>query len=264
VSDVAFDLERRQSVLNAGVALLDAKSKLGTETAFELFRTHVAEPDAADTQRISDVQRVMRNIAEASSHTDETARVYSERLTGLEQALVTDDTAAMLGLDLTSTLQGTRDMQESVQSLRQAVAEGEQEIQRLRGELSHTRIEMFTDPLTGVLNRKGFDEALPRLLATSPPPGTVHCLVLLDIDHFKRINDTHGHPHGRHGVVHARRHPPARDPRSRRAVRSLRRRGVRRSDRGHDTDTPTASSSGSAPRPAAWAASSTTTSCGSK
>lgn len=50
------------------------------------------------------------------------------------------------------------------------------------------------DVLTGLLNRRGFDERLRRLLqrGDAHPP----VLALLDVDHFKRINDTHGHAVG--------------------------------------------------------------------
>lgn len=50
------------------------------------------------------------------------------------------------------------------------------------------------DVLTGLLNRRGFDERLRRLLkrGASRPP----LLAVLDVDHFKRINDTHGHAIG--------------------------------------------------------------------
>jgi diguanylate cyclase (GGDEF)-like protein len=50
------------------------------------------------------------------------------------------------------------------------------------------------DVLTGLLNRRGFDERLRRLLqrGVAQPP----VLALLDVDHFKRINDTHGHAVG--------------------------------------------------------------------
>jgi len=50
--------------------------------------------------------------------------------------------------------------------------------------------------LTGVLNRKGFEMRLDALLAEPIADGESHCLVMLDIDHFKKVNDTHGHVMG--------------------------------------------------------------------
>jgi GGDEF domain-containing protein len=52
------------------------------------------------------------------------------------------------------------------------------------------------DPLTGLLNRRAFTEVVSNLLA-HPPRGHTHLSVLMmDLDNFKRINDTHGHPVG--------------------------------------------------------------------
>lgn len=51
-----------------------------------------------------------------------------------------------------------------------------------------------TDPLTGLLNRRGFQEAVERHL-TAPVPKE-GLFVLADLDHFKTVNDTHGHPEG--------------------------------------------------------------------
>lgn len=53
-----------------------------------------------------------------------------------------------------------------------------------------------TDPLTGVANRRGFDEALKAELERSEGSGGNLALILLDIDHFKAINDLYGHPAG--------------------------------------------------------------------
>jgi len=53
-----------------------------------------------------------------------------------------------------------------------------------------------TDPLTGVANRRSFDEALGKEFARSRRHSRALGVVMLDIDHFKKVNDTHGHPGG--------------------------------------------------------------------
>ena len=53
-----------------------------------------------------------------------------------------------------------------------------------------------TDALTGVANRRAFDEALPREIARARRQRDGLGVVMLDIDHFKNINDTHGHQGG--------------------------------------------------------------------
>jgi diguanylate cyclase (GGDEF)-like protein len=53
-----------------------------------------------------------------------------------------------------------------------------------------------TDPLTGLANRRTFRERLEAEAAQALRRGSALALVALDIDHFKRINDTYGHPMG--------------------------------------------------------------------
>jgi diguanylate cyclase (GGDEF)-like protein len=52
---------------------------------------------------------------------------------------------------------------------------------------------VLTDPLTGCLNRRGFDQALAREVARSERAGSDMALLALDLDHFKDVNDTFGH-----------------------------------------------------------------------
>jgi diguanylate cyclase len=69
-------------------------------------------------------------------------------------------------------------------------------------ELDRTRLEARTDQLSGVYNRKAFDERLHLLLSTFRREQKPFLLVLADVDHFKRINDTHGHAAGDRVVSH--------------------------------------------------------------
>jgi diguanylate cyclase (GGDEF)-like protein len=57
-------------------------------------------------------------------------------------------------------------------------------------------MESITDPLTGLLNRRRFTELANREVTRSRRHRLVFSVLMLDIDHFKRINDTYGHPVG--------------------------------------------------------------------
>jgi diguanylate cyclase (GGDEF)-like protein len=57
-------------------------------------------------------------------------------------------------------------------------------------------MQAITDPLTGAFNRRHLQAHLVQRVAPAVSTSTVHALLLIDIDHFKRINDAHGHDTG--------------------------------------------------------------------
>lgn len=57
----------------------------------------------------------------------------------------------------------------------------------------HLASMVLTDPLTGCLNRRGFDQAMAREVARARRAGSELALLAVDLDHFKMINDTYGH-----------------------------------------------------------------------
>ncbi len=68
----------------------------------------------------------------------------------------------------------------------------------------HAALEnAYVDPLTGIHNRAALEEALPREIELSRRHGLSLTLALLDLDHFKQINDAHGHAIGDCALRHA-------------------------------------------------------------
>lgn len=67
------------------------------------------------------------------------------------------------------------------------------EIRNLREALEATRAEALTDPLTGLANRRHFEDMLQRAIDQATLRREPFALVMADIDFFKRFNDTHGH-----------------------------------------------------------------------
>jgi diguanylate cyclase len=177
-------------------ALLQASAPLGDEVVARLFHEHIAPPDAAAVQRIgTDLQRVMSGIVSSASQTGTRAGLFGAQLDGLSAALRANDVAALTP-QLDEALAGTARMKSSTDALQRQVSASQTEIARLRTDLDRARGEALLDPLTGILNRKGFDQKMAALLAQSPAEGQSHCLVMFDIDHFKKVNDAHGHVMG--------------------------------------------------------------------
>jgi diguanylate cyclase len=67
------------------------------------------------------------------------------------------------------------------------------EIDRLKIKLARYRNEALKDPLTRIDNRRGFEKKLKDVIGKANATGSSLCLIIADIDHFKKVNDTHGH-----------------------------------------------------------------------
>lgn len=84
-----------------------------------------------------------------------------------------------------------------------AVDDKDTEIERLRADLAAARARIAelearadVDPLLEILNRRGFERVLGRALAFVERYGTLAALIYVDLDHFKSVNDQHGHAAG--------------------------------------------------------------------
>ena len=99
--------------------------------------------------------------------------------------------------DLVGTLiEDTRHMEEHSRQVQSKLATSTEEITTLRQDIESIRQESLTDGLTGIANRRSFDETLRQLADEAMAEGDDLCLLMCDIDHFKKFNDTWGHPLG--------------------------------------------------------------------
>ncbi|GEP06712.1 GGDEF domain-containing protein [Methylobacterium oxalidis] len=87
----------------------------------------------------------------------------------------------------------TREVAANNRTLEARMRESRSEIESLRETLEATRIESLTDPLTGLSNRKHFEEMLAKIVENAATRPVTSSLIVLDIDFFKRFNDLYGH-----------------------------------------------------------------------
>lgn len=186
VSGMNKALSARLEALTAGGGQLDE------EDVATLYRDYIAEVDEATAQRISaDFERVMANISASTAHAAERAGHFGRALKELATA---PEEVAIQKLD--HLLEHSHAMRSVTDKLQSELDESRREIDRLRQEVRRAREESWLDGLTGLANRRRFDQVLAASLAEGGEPATGLCLLLADIDHFKKINDTFGHLFG--------------------------------------------------------------------
>ncbi len=139
------------------------------------------------------------HIKEANISTDEMGEHLGQLAKKLADAR---DATALFDLrgELNRHLLAMRDVSSNVRSdLLRAhvrVSELEDTIRQQRDELKDVRAELTIDALTEVANRAAFDQALVHALVQSRRTNALVSLMVLDLDHFKKVNDTYGHPSG--------------------------------------------------------------------
>lgn len=91
---------------------------------------------------------------------------------------------------------------DEMMAARREVQDAEAKIVELEGKLTEMSELVREDGLTGSLNRRGLDDVFEREMARSERRASPLCVALLDLDDFKRLNDTYGHSAGDGALVH--------------------------------------------------------------
>lgn len=129
---------------------------------------------------------------------------------GVESRKIEADFAKNMEGHLTTTVEKSKRMEyehnkkeeELVQLLHFQKKAFDESIEKLQEKLKETERAVYTDALTGVNNRRAFDERILEEMNKSLNGPKPCAMLLIDIDDFKKINDTHGHQIGDHALVH--------------------------------------------------------------
>lgn len=121
---------------------------------------------------------------------------YGEALAGASGKLDDTTDSASVKKMVEGLVAATARMQRRSRELEHRLHETSQEVDQLRTNLEKVREEAMTDALTGVANRKRFDESMRKSRRDAELKSEPFSLVMCDIDHFKRFNDTWGHQTG--------------------------------------------------------------------
>lgn len=138
------------------------------------------------------VARLMRILSEAGADTNK----HSDNLVALQDELSDKLESGDVGTVIQRLIAEAERMVVHSRSLNDRLTESAQQIDDLRANLQAVQQEALTDPLTGLANRKCFERELANRIEQNRSTSEPLSLLLVDIDHFKRFNDTYGHQIG--------------------------------------------------------------------
>jgi len=157
----------------------------------------------------STFKRLIAVFVERLSEMSTSASGYNERIGGYAARLERADQLADLQTIVADLVSDTRSLQvdmmrhrdEMIDARRQA-ENAEERVRQLEQELEHVSEQVREDQLTGTLNRRGLDDAMQREISRAQRKHTAMCVAILDLDNFKKLNDTYGHQAGDDALVH--------------------------------------------------------------
>lgn len=134
---------------------------------------------------------------------------FQERIAQHKERMEAANDYAQVAKVVEALLADTRLMQvetlrqhEALESQRNRAAIQEARVRELEAELTQLSQLVKEDPLTGLLNRRGFEEAFAAEASRGERSGARLSLALLDVDHFKKLNDRLGHAAGDRALEH--------------------------------------------------------------
>lgn len=146
---------------------------------------------------ISDLRQVVwvfiQNLSQTMAHAAEADNRVREQLGRLEALAHTASTTDLKREVLSTVMTVAQVMEDRKRAEHARVSDLGDRVRRLGAELESVRKESEIDPLTRLYNRKTFDTYLARTIELAQAFGQDACLMFIDVDRFKPINDTFGH-----------------------------------------------------------------------
>lgn len=192
---VGYDyISGRSVALNAALdELLEQAESISEEDFQELHKKFIAQDgDALESTR-QELQKIIGNIQREYESSNDNLSDYLQSLNGFVDSLDGGKDRDEIARETQKVMENTRSTEQSQRNFDAQMSGMMEEMQTLRQQLEQVREESLTDALTGLANRKAFDQKLDQMIDLNAQHESPFSLVIGDIDHFKKFNDTYGH-----------------------------------------------------------------------
>lgn len=190
-------VSQENSALVEAIDTLIATEKAGNEQ--ELQRLYARFFGASAREALAEINvnlsQEIAKLGKTLERSGDDTKEYGRTLKAAGDALSGNDIGPKLKDIVAAVTAATQAMETRNKALEQQLSSSMSEVGALRGRMETLRKESLSDGLTGLANRRCFDERIEQA-AEAARTGRDLCLIMGDIDHFKRFNDTWGHATG--------------------------------------------------------------------
>ena len=144
----------------------------------------------------------LADFADTTSDYHDKIEVYADRISAANDISELESVIAEVMRETHNVQLNAQRSHDELRSAQEKVRQAEGRIRELERELEATSDLVRHDQLTGVLNRRGLDDMFAKEMARTRRHASSLCVGLLDIDNFKKLNDSLGHTAGDQALIH--------------------------------------------------------------
>ena len=179
-------------------AAIDEHLKKGgafsAQTNLQFYNQYVATDQERLTSLVrEELNKVFSEIIGAVDTADQFFSQSANNMEVIDESIVPNLSQDQLKMIVKQIKNEITSLEGSSSSFQQQLQQANHEIDQLKSKMALYRTESLKDPLTQIDNRRGFDKALAENITQSQAAGSSLCLIMADIDFFKKVNDTYGH-----------------------------------------------------------------------
>ena len=185
----------KNGALNAAIDHhLQSNGAFSEEICRQLFNQYIAgETEMVTAMVREELKKVFAEIIGAIQTTNQHFSQSENNLVAINESMVASLSESDLKRIVDQIKHEIKGLESSSGSFKEQLDQATREIDQLKTKLARYRDEALKDSLTQMSNRRGFEKNLKDIISKTRTDGSSLCLIIADIDHFKKVNDTHGH-----------------------------------------------------------------------
>jgi diguanylate cyclase len=164
----------------------------------EIYRDHLADNRNDDAQEAigKEFEASIQNVSDLIKSGMAQNAHFCCTLKDIEQSPTNEEPEQDFKSLLSHLVSESQKMADVSNRLTQGLQESQERVKKLNEELEQVRKQTLLDPLTAVANRRAFEDRMNWQIDDARENGSSFCLVLADLDEFKKVNDSFGHQVG--------------------------------------------------------------------